>query len=453
MRRGYVLLGALAFLLGALTPLTVSAEDYDELGTLDEGVYAVESDEDRFRLAAEDDTGVVVYDPAGELVLARQLDAGEEHDFVLQTPRAIVAVFGGPASIEATGTGDVTDLDLERDRIELASADGEPVDTSVTVQLPDALVGIAGTLEGDADDLTVAGEVGHERVFRADGDGLDEINQQMPPRALDASAIDVDVTADELNGTVWLELVTPVVDRHEGASATAHADDGEDGDDGIGEHPAIGALAHTPVRVTVEDEAQLVFDVHSGHLLDASVYDEEGDTVMHVHRGPDVAKARSHCRDLVECSPVHHERMDELAPQTIERTLDAGTYVLYVREGAVRGNATLTDAQDRSLFEDAQRLELAGFSVRESTSLSLDRPLLDVFGHTWGTGADEDLSVSVDGAPVYTYSSTLSTPAGQVDSEHTMAPGELADGEVTVEIDGVHGPQDRLAVELFTVPG
>lgn len=448
LRRGYVLLGAAAFLIGAFAPLTVSADEYDQLGTVADGVFLVESSEERFRITAEDTAGVLVYEPTGELILARELVGGDEHDVALDGERALVALFGGPASIEATGEGDVTEVETETKRLELVEAGGDRVDRTVTIELPPMLVGITGGIDGDAKGLVVEGSTDEGRVFRVEGDELAHVDREIAPSALDARALDVHVNATRLNGTVWLELVTPTL-----ATAAPRPVEPPVEEEATNPEPAIHDIAHTPIRFTVEEEATLTFDVEGGYLLDASVYGEDGSQVLHVHEGPDVAKARNDCRDILDCDPHHHEAHDQLAPTERSATLEEGTYVLYVREGAVRGNVTLEDADGQTLFDEATELELTWIDVVSDRSIGFSTPVLDVYVDAWGSsGIDQELAVLVEEETAYSYSALASGLGGEIDSERSMQPAVLRSGDVTVEIDGLNGPEpDRLSVELLTV--
>lgn len=449
MRKTYALLGAAAFLVGALAPLTVSASDYEEVGRVADGVHLVTSDEDRFKIHADEATGLLVYKPSGELVLAGTLDAGEERVFALDGSRAVVALSGGEATVEATGAGNVTELDTTRERIELAHADGESVDRSITVELPRLLVGIAGHLDGDATDLLVTGRTDEGTAFQVRDGEVDHLDRQVVPAALDAGFLDVHVNATRLNGTLMLELVTPVLP---GSPAPASLEAASVNTSEPNPAPSIGELSHTPIRFDVQDEATLTFDVEHGYVLDASVYDADGSQVWHVHRGPDVAEARNHCRDIFDCqTPWWHDQEETVGPQTIEHTLGEGTYLLYVRSGAVEGNLTLEDPEDETLFDDAEELEFTSMEVSGDREVSFDAPLIDIYLDNWSSGIERNVTVTVDGEMAYTYEATASGWEYSMDAHRAMWPDRLEAGQVEVTDEGLKDPQHGGNVHLLTV--
>lgn len=448
LNRGYALLGALAFLLGALAPMTVSASEYDQLGTIADGVHWVASDEDRFKIEADERAGVLVYKPSGDLVLARELSAGDEHEFVLDGGQAVVALFGGQASVQATGEGEVSELETSNETVELTEADGQPVDERLTVELPEMLVGISGAVDGQAQDLIVEASTDEGPAFTASGDELADVQQEISPEALDADFLELNVNATELDGTVELTMVAPVLPNGTLETATAQAEAEPDAK----ADPAIDKLAHTPTSFTVEDEAELTFDVEHGYILDASIYDANGSQVWHTHRGPDVAQWRSHCEDVFDCDrPWGYDREETVGPQTIEHTLDAGTYLLYIRAGEVEGNVTLEDPEGETLFDDAEALEFTQMEVSGDREVSFDAPLIDVILDDWNSELRRNVTVTVDGEMAYTYEATASGWEYSLDAHRAMWPDRLQAGQVEVTEQGLEGPEHRGNVHLFTV--
>lgn len=451
MHKGYALLGAVAFLVGALAPVTVSASAYDRLGTIADGVHLVDADEDRFKITADDRSGVLVYKPSGELVLARELSSGEEHELVLDGGQAVVALFGGEATVEATGDGDVTELDTSNRTVELAEADGGPVDERLTVELPRLMVGLSGAVDGEARELVVEASTDEGSAFTASGGELSDVQREIAPEVLDAGFLDLHVNATDLDGTVELTLVTPVLpDRTAEAKAAEPASEPAS-NASTNPAPAIHETANTPLAFEVEDQARLTFDVEHGHVLDASVYDANGSQTWHVHRGPDVAQSRHHCRDVMDCQrPWSYETDETVGPQEIEHTLEGGTHLLYIRAGAVEGNLTLEAADGDTLFDDVEELELTAMELSADRSVQFDAPLLDVHVDDWGSAFQRNVTVTVDGQTAYAYETAASGPEYSMDTHRQMWPDRLEAGDVEVAEEGYEDPQHGDDVHLIT---
>lgn len=439
-------MAAAALLMGALTPWAVSADSYDEVGTVADDVVQVHTSEERFRLSAEDDARVVAYAPTGELLMARELPDGEDHEVLLDGEHALVASSGGPVAVETPGDGDVVDVATERDRVALAEANRSSVDKRLTLEVPEGLVGVTGGVEGEARGLVVEAYADGEPVLRVEGDELAEADRALDPSALEADALEVHVTANALDGTLWVELVTPAAFDAHGAPAAPPAEEAA-----TNPAPAIASLAHHPHRVEVEETAHLELDVEHGYVLDVSVYDANGSQAFHVHRGPNVAQAREHCRDLLDCErPWWHDREEAVGPQEIEHTLEQGTYLLYVRAGAVEGNLTLEDPEGDTLIDGAEPVEPSAMEVAGDREVRFDAPLLDVYLDDWGPEALRNVTVTVDGETAYTYEATASGFEFGVDTHRAMQPEHLEAGTVAVTADGHKDPHHEADVYLVT---
>lgn len=436
---------AVGLLTGVFLTVAGSATEYEEIGNVAEGVYLVTGDDNRFRLSAVDDVKVLVYGAEGDLILARTMDAGKDRSFALDDGAAIVAVLGGEATVEAAGPGHIERVGVDHKRVPLVSADGGPVRENVTVQLPPFLVGVSGTLAGEAHGIEVLATTDEGTVFHATDEELLSINDDLAVEALDAQVIDVRIRAEHLDGTLVMLFAQPSVKalkhltgempvRHE-----AH-DEVEDVDDefeffGI----EIDELAHTPVRFTTDADSVLTFDVEEGHILDASIYDEDNAQFAYVHLGEDIVSARSHCDSLETCFArwsMDHERV---VAETVEVALPAGTYLLYIREAHVDGVLYLEAADGAFLAPRIDILELDRVEIAPGQSVEMDTPLLDLWADSWNPDAFEEMRVIVGEETVFSYAATLNLFGAKADSNTTYLPELLGPGPVLFEASGTAG--------------
>lgn len=445
-RRSLIALSAVALLAGALTPMMASASDYDELGTLDEGVYTVASEDERLRVQAEEPVGVLLRSPAGAIVDARQLASGEERTFVLDQTRALVALQGGEATIEAKGEGSIEPLSTSRESLTLAEAEANATDADLTVQVPANALLAHAVLDGEATDLDLQITADDEQVLAADEAQL-ATPAALHPAAMDARALDASIEADELDGAVELAFLT-LPDGETQASAQSEAADE------LNASVEAHELTYTPLRVTVPEDAapgRLAVTIDSGYLFDASLYDASGAQSAHLHAGPSLAEHRTDCRGILECSVTDGD-YEELAPQTIEHELEAGEHLLFVREGAVDGTLTLEDADGHALLPDAETGEVTTVDVHEDRQLQLDRPLLDVW-RTYDHDSGEiqpQIDVQAGNATAMSYRAGAEGGGYAVEESLELAPGAMEAGPVVVEIDNTMGDPtgDRLGAML-----
>lgn len=436
-RRSLTILGAVALLLGAGTPMLASAsEDYQQLGTVEEGVYEVASDEQRLRVQAEQPVDLVVRGLDGDVVDARAMDAGEERTVVLDDEQAFVALNGGQAALEAKGDGEVRPLETQREEVRLVQADGSSVERSFTVQVPDgALLGWAH-LEGEASQVDATGIADGERVLDADRQALED-EARLEPKFVRSQALDVHVSAERLDGTLALEfaILQAIGDDDLNASAGALPVD----DEAYNATVDLHELAYEPIEFTVpagEDAGLLVADIEEGYVFDASLYSANGSQVSHLHAGESLAEARDHCDYSMEC-PRGYEERRQLAPHVLEHELAPGDYVLFVRHASVRGTLTLEDPGGEALLPDAEPRNLSMVEVVDDRQLSIQQPVLDVW-RTWSHSEGEvqpRTEVKIDDELVYRHQAMAQGSGYEMRSETEMHPSLLEAGNVTVSLD------------------
>lgn len=441
------MLGAVALLLGALTPMLASASDYDELGTVDEGVYAVASEDETLRVQADEPLGLLVRSADGAVVDARELAADEERTFLLDGEEAIVAVQGGEATIEAKGEGSVEPLSTARERVTLAEANETNLERALTVQVPEGALLAHAVLDGDADALTVEIASDEETVLAADEAAL-ATPAALHPAAVEADALDVEVQADSLEGAV--ELAFLVLPDEQTAASTAT---GEETDERRNATVVAHKLEYSPISFTVpevEDTGRLVVEIDSGYVFDASVYNADGAQVEHVHAGPSLAEQRTECRGFLDCP--RGGSYPELAPQTIERELPAGEHLLFVREAAVDGTLTLEGPEGDPLLPDAEPGEVTTVDVHQDRELQVDRPLLDVwrtYEHDSGE-VQPRVDVEAANATAMSYRAGAEAAGHTVGEELELAPDAMEAGPVVVRVGNAVGDPvgDRLGAML-----
>lgn len=430
-RRGLILLGGVALLLGAATPMLASASEYDEIGTVDEGVYEVRSEESSFRVQAEEPLGLFVRAVDGSVVDATRLDAGEQRTVLLDAQHATLALTSGEATIEAEGEGSVQPLAANRDNLTLAEANGTSVDRSLAVQVPEGALLASAVLDGQARQLDLHVEANGDTLLDADQRDL-QTHAALAPTAAKAQALDVRLDAQSLDGSLELAFLT--LPEIEASQAESSADRDASGD-ALNASVDASQLDYEPVRFTVEDSARLTVEIDSGYLFDASVYDADGEPVHHLHAGPSLADHRSRCDNDFECWDGYD--YEEMAPRTIEHELDAGDYLLFVREGAVEGTLTIEDAEGQPLLPEAEVLDVTTIDVHEDRELELDEPLLDVwrsFGYDDGE-LQPRVSAAVEDQEVFSYEALAAGGGYAAESSLEMAPAAMQAGPVTVTVD------------------
>lgn len=446
MRKSHVLLIAAGLLTGVFVTMVGSATEYEEIDTVAEGVYMVHGDDNRFKIAAEDDVKVLVYGKDGDLVLARSIEAGRDRSFVLDDGAAIVGLYGGEATIAAAGEGAVDRVPVEHRKVELVSGDGGPLHENVTVQLPSFLVGVTGALKGEAYGITATATTEKGVVFSASDAELYDLSESMAVEALDAEIVDVQIDAEHLDGSLYIVFAQPArsvlerlqagervhVDHDRAAEQHDELPDKQSEARGI----EIAELSHMPLRFELGAPATLVFDVDHGYMLDAALYDEEGLQVEYIHRGADLAEARQGCQDISRCWWYDYGG-EEVEEETIEVPLDRGTYLLFIRVGWVDGFTAIVDDSGEPIDVAVDVLEIEHEGITAEDNLTLEHPILDVGIESWGLDAFEEIVLSLDGEPVYTYSAVLNAFGFKTGSEHTYDASLLGPGTLTLEADGL----------------
>ncbi len=432
MQRRYIALGAIALLIGALAPMAVNASEYDRIGAVATGVYFVEADDDRFRIEAEEATEALVYDLDGELVVARSIGAGDSHDFILDGGSAIVALFAGEAVVSATGDGDVTELDTDERRIKLVEEDGDAVDTTVTIDLPERLVGVSGAIDGAAENLLIVGSSDSGTVFRASDSGVEAAAAEEAAEALADGVLDVSIQADALDGAVYVTLLTPIL-----------PEDIDEADEEIeAEEPELKAMNITeadyvPLRFHAPNGAVVTFDIHEGYMLDASLFASNGTQVEYLHLGAPLEDSRNYCHSLEDCTPWDYRYHNHVEPQEIALELEPDTYILFVRAGHVDGALTIADADGENLLDDAEVLELDALEVHEDSEIELETPLLDLWHDSYDVDAFESLHVGFGNDTAYEYNALVNAFGVRAGSDEHYDPSVLSSGLVTIDFDGM----------------
>jgi hypothetical protein len=447
MRKSHAVLAALAMLVGFGSAFAVDAASYRDIGTVAEGVYVAHGDAGTFKVQAVDAVSAIIYDENGELLLARNLGAGEARTFVVGEA-AVVAIAGGEAKVSAKGEGAIQRIGKQMRTIPLDESSG-PVDEAFTVRMPPFLVGLQGKVQGEATDLVVEITSSKGLVYKYD-DGEVQADLSM----LTKEPMDARITASSLEGRivldVWVAEFMPMEhDGHAWAEATpshapkppkapkekvhAEAHGREHRDRGV-ESVELNSLEGAPLRLALDGPGSVTFDIVEGWGFDASLYDASGTMVQYVQRGATVAESREGCSGFMGCFRPRDRGMGSAVDaEQVTWDLDQGEYVLFVRLAHVDGVAVFGNVRAAEPLEP-HHLDLA---AEDGLSLALDVPVLDVMvwdGHE--PSVERSISVLLNGASAYEARSRGSLFGQSLEREVAYDPSVLGMGLLEVAYDG-----------------
>lgn len=420
--------------------MLASASETQELGTVDEGVHLVTSEQAELSVEAQEALGMLVASPEGQTITAERLDAGDTRTVLLDGEEAIVALIGGQAEIAVEGDGSVKPLETEEQQVALAEAKDREIQRTLSVQVPEGTLLAKAWLAGEAEDLSVSIDAEGQRVLQASENQL-ATGVPLRPAAVDAVGLDVELDAHRLDGTLGLAFTTIENTTFLGGDDTA----GEAEDEtAFNQTVPIASLPYAPIAFTVpEDEApaQLTVDIDGGYIFDASVYDEEGQLLDHLHAGEALEEHRWQCREIFSCEFQASQR-ESMVPQTVEGELAAGEHVLFARATAATGSFEIVGANGTALLPSAEVANITMLDVASERSFTTTQPVLDAWYYSGYDSADADTSlvVNIENTTAYEHRALAQTFGQEIDSETTIAPDAFVAGQVDIAFDGATQP-------------
>lgn len=473
MKKGHVVLAALATVVGFGTAFGVEAASYRDIGTVAEGVYLLEGD-GAFKVQALEPVTAVIYNQEGALLLAKALGSGEARTFVVGEG-AVAAILGGDAKVQARNDGRMMRLDTVVNVVELAENSGA-MDERFSVRLPPFLVGLSGRVQGEAQGLLVEVSSSKGLVYRY-ADGGSEVNLA----ALTAEVMDARIAADRLDGRIVLEVhqpdfgqmewafaseeawtdaqARPAPPAHEGKErrhaeakqhrerAMAHAE--SDGRERAWE-PSLEDLTGVPIQLRFDSPGVVGLDLKEGYGVDLSLYDASGAQVQYLQRGTRLDSERAWCGSFLDCfGPTGRGgSYEEVMPEVVEWTLDPGEYLLYVRMGGADGTFAF---QGLSEHVEVEPVTIEG-SLSEAETLELDAAVLDFW--VWDSGASVDRSIAamLNGGTFYEEHRTASLFGQALERSVMYDPSLLGSGTLEIAVGGLGLPMDDGMYGVIVAP-